>query len=315
MSCYCRQWRHRCLLCLGAVVLFVLAQVSQPHYPASETTFGDLVLWDTEQTSWEGSNARRWKGFIPGTSTPETRELLQLSALKATLVQPHGHRTGWRLRHGGSFNVLVRPTINPVLSSYVTQLTNITQDQVNRTGVSFLEAVGRLHRFAEGGALLSYGNDWSVVHDNFELLGEAPPWPGWGADMLDVKPLFIAAGLNLSGLSSGTVHRAVGISGDGHVHDASWDVESLFLTLQAVLDRPSIDPAHAGASVGHALRRAIVERARPAAAAGPDVPGAAEPTPQPPKGARGRDRMRSAERAAPGVAWPTAPAALALARS
>ena len=58
-----------------------------------------------------------------------------------------------------------------------------------------------------------------MVHDNFELLGEAPPWPGWGADMLDVKPLFIAAGLNLSGLSSGTVHRAVGISGDGHVHD------------------------------------------------------------------------------------------------
>ena len=26
-----------------------------------------MVLWDTEQTSWEGSNARRWKGFIPGT--------------------------------------------------------------------------------------------------------------------------------------------------------------------------------------------------------------------------------------------------------
>ena len=44
--------------------------------------------------------------------------------------------------------------------------------------------------------------------------------------------LHLVAGLNLSGLSSGTVHRAVGLSSAGRVHDASWDTESLFLTLQ-----------------------------------------------------------------------------------
>ena len=44
--------------------------------------------------------------------------------------------------------------------------------------------------------------------------------------------LRLVAGLNLSGLSSGTVHRAVGLSSAGRVHDASWDTESLFLTLQ-----------------------------------------------------------------------------------
>ena len=108
-------------------------------------------------------------------------------------------------------------------------------------------------------------------------------------------PLHMVAGLNLSGLSSGTVHRAVGVSSAGRVHDASWDTESLFLTLQvilllplsydgpspsrpmptgvtrlsppcltltlqAILDRPSVAPVHRGSSVGHALRRLITER-------------------------------------------------------
>ena len=49
----------------------------------------------------------------------------------------------------------------------------------------------------------------------------------------------MVAGLNLSGLSSGTVHRAVGVSSAGRVHDASWDTESLFLTLQVL---PSYHP-------------------------------------------------------------------------
>ena len=108
-------------------------------------------------------------------------------------------------------------------------------------------------------------------------------------------PSHMVAGLNLSGLSSGTVHRAVGVSSAGRVHDASWDTESLFLTLQvilllplsydgpspsrpmptgvtrlsppclnltlqAILDRPSVAPVHRGSSVGHALRRLITER-------------------------------------------------------
>ena len=53
--------------------------------------------------------------MIPGTQKRETREVLQLSALRATLVPPpHGRRTGWALRHGEAFSCLVRPTVNPV---------------------------------------------------------------------------------------------------------------------------------------------------------------------------------------------------------
>ena len=51
--------------------------------------------------------------MIPGTQKREMREVLQLSALRATLVPPHD-RTGWALRHGEAFSCLVRPTVNPV---------------------------------------------------------------------------------------------------------------------------------------------------------------------------------------------------------
>ena len=96
---------------LGALALFALANIQRARHPAEPTV--DFVVWDTEQTSWEGSNARRWSGLIPGTQKRETREVLQLSALRATLVPPHD-RTGWALRHGEAFSLLVRPTVNPV---------------------------------------------------------------------------------------------------------------------------------------------------------------------------------------------------------
>ena len=98
---------------LGALALFALANIQRARH-STEPSEIDFVVWDTEQTAWEGSNARRWSGLIPGTQKPETREVLQLSALRATLVPPHDHSTGWALRHGEAFSLLVRPTVNPV---------------------------------------------------------------------------------------------------------------------------------------------------------------------------------------------------------
>ena len=98
---------------LGALALFALANIQRARHSAEPSEI-DFVVWDTEQTAWEGSNARRWSGLIPGTQKRETREVLQLSALRATLVPPHDHSTGWALRHGEAFSLLVRPTVNPV---------------------------------------------------------------------------------------------------------------------------------------------------------------------------------------------------------
>ena len=49
---------------IGGLALFALAQIQKSY---STEPVLDFVVWDTEQTKWEGSNARRWKGLIPGT--------------------------------------------------------------------------------------------------------------------------------------------------------------------------------------------------------------------------------------------------------
>ena len=57
----------------------------------------------------------RMPPFFTSASASGVIQVLQLSALRATLVPPqHGRRTGWALRHGEAFSCLVRPTVNPV---------------------------------------------------------------------------------------------------------------------------------------------------------------------------------------------------------
>ena len=163
--------------------------------------------------------------------------------------------------------MVIKPRINPHLSAYVTALTNISQSEVDTKGIRLAQALQQLHRFSVGAALFSYSNDWSVVADNLALVGEASPELDWARDMF--KPIFRAEGLDLTGQTSGTVLRTVGLS--AHIHDSLWDCTSMLLALQTVLDRQYSPPleAHGGAaqpsvgqqrSVGHVLRHVIASR-------------------------------------------------------
>lgn len=93
-----------------------------PHALPARVRF---VLWDTEHTAWEGSNARRWMGFIPGTRQRERREVIQVSALRVVWDAERSE-----LHPNGSLRIFVRPTLNPTLSAYVMKLTGITQAEV-----------------------------------------------------------------------------------------------------------------------------------------------------------------------------------------
>ena len=75
-----------------------------------------VVIFDIECTTWEGAAARDWSG--PG----EHRELVQLGAV---LVETD------RFAEKAAFSMLAKPRINPVLSKYFINLTQITQEQVN----------------------------------------------------------------------------------------------------------------------------------------------------------------------------------------
>jgi hypothetical protein len=215
------------------------------HKPAAQTIF---ILWDTEHTSWEGSNARGWRGFIPGTRRREARELIQVSAMRVIWDTSRKQLTA-----ADSMRLFVRPAINPKLSSYVLQLTNISQAEVDG-GSELSAAVDELLQFAAKGRptgeresctpMFSWGNDWNVVSANLALrnLTLARKWDAWPACMHDVKPTFRAAGVNVSNYSSGTVHQAAGIPTAGHVHDSGWDCTSMRLGLQALLPKhPAVE--------------------------------------------------------------------------
>ena len=54
-------WRMRVgvTTLLGALALFALANIQRARASQPTEPSVDFVVWDTEQTSWEGSNARR----------------------------------------------------------------------------------------------------------------------------------------------------------------------------------------------------------------------------------------------------------------
>ena len=91
------------------------------------------LIFDLEFTSWPGSNERNWS--LP----EEDREIIQIGAIKIEL-------TG-KMRELDSFQILVRPLKNPILSDYFVDLTGITQDKVEKNGVLFPVALSQFVNF------------------------------------------------------------------------------------------------------------------------------------------------------------------------
>lgn len=79
-----------------------------------------FVIFDTEYTSCKGCQEHGWRGR-------QQREIVQISAI----------RVSNDLRVLDTFNVLCRPSINPILSDYFVNLTGITNKQIQSHGVSF----------------------------------------------------------------------------------------------------------------------------------------------------------------------------------
>ncbi|MBI1363840.1 MAG: exonuclease [Proteobacteria bacterium] len=179
---------------------------------------GKIILFDTEFTAWEGSWQRNWSG--PG----EHRELIQIGAV--LVDADHGFA---ELAH---FDVFVKPTINPHLSAYITDLTGITQDMVDTQGFSVADALAQFAAFCGDRPVYSYGNDADVLAENCTLNTLTLSVPAGGFH--DVRTPLEAAGVKTSDYSSGTVHRAVGANMDGHVHNALFDVRSIAAALRAL---------------------------------------------------------------------------------
>ena len=120
----------------------------------------NFILLDTEYTSWEGSQQRRWS--LKG----EHRELIQVSALK---IKKHNNN----LIIISKFNELIKPTINPILSNYIIKLTGITQSSIDSKGLDFDTFLNKFYNFSNDYIIYSYGNDYSIIQENL-ILNDKP---------------------------------------------------------------------------------------------------------------------------------------------
>ena len=178
-----------------------------------------IILFDLEYTAWEGSHARRWS------EDWEHREIIQIAAIQVTADE--------EVAENRIFDCLVRPKHNPLLSTYIMELTGIEQAALDAQGLSFPEALAEFTAFCGESRLFCYGDDPGVLSENCELNGLA--FPDFPAGIHDIRAVFERAGIDTRRYTSGTVHQAAGAAFDPAAHNALNDVRSMALTLRALI--------------------------------------------------------------------------------
>ncbi len=179
-----------------------------------------LTIFDLEFTAWEGSLARQWLG--PG----EFKEVIQIGAVRLNLQS---------LELEDSFDCLVRPRVNSVLSDYVENLTGISKVRLAKDGVDFEIAYRRFLDFAKDGTIAAFGHDEWVLEENIRLYGlkGLPPMP----DFLELREWFSQRGVNPRGLHSCDIGPKLGVPFEGQKHDALCDARSIAAGMTVLLKR------------------------------------------------------------------------------
>ena len=184
--------------------------------------YDQIVVFDTEFTTWEGAMERQWSG------ANEHREIVQLAAQKIDLK----HETVI-----DSYEQLVRPRINTELSEYFQKLTGIDQHSVDEQGVDFLEMMQAFDIWAGDTDRYAYGcradepADVAVLQENIRLynLPVEIDTQQYG----NLAAVYQSVGIDTSRFNSGKLYQAFGLSLTGHEHNAMHDVTSLVQSLFA----------------------------------------------------------------------------------
>jgi inhibitor of KinA sporulation pathway (predicted exonuclease) len=187
------------------------------------------VLFDTEFSAWPDSMANRW--LAPG----EFREIVQIGAVK---LAPG------TLATIDTFEILVKPRLNPVLSDYFVKLTGITNEAVIARGVDFPEAFERFVSFVGSDRMAAFGRDDLVLAENLALYGihDAPSLP----HHTNIAIWLRDNGIHTGGLHACDVAEACGVPFEGRKHDALDDSRSLAEGVRALIARGARNPFQDG---------------------------------------------------------------------
>ena len=177
------------------------------------------VVFDLEFTSWPGSNERNWS--LPN----EDREIIQIGAVKI--------ETTGDMREVDSFQILVRPLKNPILSDYIVNLTEITQEKVEKEGILFPLALSRFINFIGEHPIdiLSNGGDEEVIEENCQI--HNIPFLSIFKKSTDLKIYFSEVlGISRKNCTSGMLPELFGLNNYEKQHDALGDARSISQALR-----------------------------------------------------------------------------------
>lgn len=178
-----------------------------------------IIVFDTEYTSWEGAQERRWSG------PNEYREIVQIGAVRV--------RTN-TFQELDSFSAFVRPVRNPKLSDFLINLTGISQEIIDSKGSDFSSAIAKFLKWTAREELYAFGHDGNVLEENAKLLGVGFPFKM--SRFHDIKELFTAHGIPADDYMSSTIVRAFGRepkrSGHDGLNDARTIVDGLILLAE-----------------------------------------------------------------------------------
>lgn len=131
------------------------------------------------------------------------------------------------------------------LDPFFTELTGISQEEMDQRGISLTEALTRLDAFSAGAKLWSWGKDeLNLLGITCFIAGIAPPMAAYRFG--NAKSLMVRAGMSLDDIektTSGQLARHFAIPHDDHRHhDALDDARSIALTLQHLLKAGRLAP-------------------------------------------------------------------------
>ena len=183
-----------------------------------------VVIFDLEFTAWEGSLASRW------TRPGEYTEVVQIGAVKLDAE---------RLKEPACFEMLVRPRINPELSSYFTALTGITNKRLQAEGVDFITAYRAFLDFVGEADIWAFGRDDLIFQGNLERYGwtrlPVPPY-------VNAITWFAENGVDLRGKHACDVAEAAGADFVGRKHDALDDARGVAAGFAHLIAKGAANP-------------------------------------------------------------------------
>ena len=153
----------------------------------------NFVVFDLEWTAWEGSRERNWSG------PDEHREVYDIGAAFVS---------GPSFEVKDTFRRLVTLEIVPSLPTYSSKLTGISQEDIDREGIPFSQAIEEFDAFTQGADLYNWGTgDPVAIAESCQLKNIKNPFEG---RVHDIRPVFSSRGIPTDTYMSSTIVEAFG---------------------------------------------------------------------------------------------------------